>query len=286
MMLMRFSLHKKLWKRSIYPLVALMVALGLIVGQVQPAPAFSWLDLIFRGIQIVQLANVSDRQEMALGSQINQQLLRREVRLYRDRDLTDYVDEIGQQLAEVSKRPPSDQFQYTFQVVDDKSVNAFATMGGFVYVNTGLLKAADNEAQLASVLAHEIGHITERHAIKQIRQTAIAQGLASAAGLDRNVLVGLGVNLALRLPRSREAELEADQVGLKMLGEVGYPQSAMVEFMQKLMKGSSPPEIFSTHPATSDRLVAMERSFNPVYADNDIGTDPAEYRDRVDLALD
>ncbi len=284
-MLMRFSLHKKLWKRWIHPLVALMVALGLIVGHVQPTPAFSWLDLIFRGIQIVQLSNVSDRQEVALGSQINQQLLRREVRLYDDPALNDYVDEIGQRLAEVSTRPPSEQFQYTFQVVDDESVNAFATMGGFVYIHTGLLDEAENEAQLASVLAHEIAHVTERHALKQIRQTAIAQGLASAAGLDRNVLVGLGVNLALRLPRSREAELEADQLGLKMLGETGYPQSAMVEFMQKLLKDSSPPEFLSTHPATRDRLAAMEQNFDPAYADNTLGTDEAAYQDFIDAAL-
>jgi len=79
-------------------------------------------------------------------------------------------------------------------------------MGGFVYVNTGLLKLADNEAELASVIGHEIGHIASRHTVKQMQKTAIAGGVATAAGLDRNTAVQIGVDLALRRPHSRQAE--------------------------------------------------------------------------------
>jgi len=75
-------------------------------------------------------------------------------------------------------------------------------MGGFVYVNTGLLKLADNEAELASVIGHEIGHIASRHTVEQMRGTAIAGGVATAAGLDRNTAVQIGVDLALRRPHS------------------------------------------------------------------------------------
>ena len=98
---------------------------------------------------------------------------------------------------------------YTFQVVKDDSINAFATAGGYVYVTTGLLKAADNEAQLAGVLPHEIGHIAERHLIEQMQETAIARGLTSAAGLDENTAVQLGVELALLRHNSRFDEFQA-----------------------------------------------------------------------------
>ncbi|MFB2771184.1 M48 family metalloprotease [Pelatocladus sp. BLCC-F211] len=122
-------------------------------------------------------------------------------------------------------------------------------MGGYVYVTTGLLKAADNEAQLASVIAHEIGHIASRHAIEQMRETAIARGVATAAGLERSTAVQIGVDLALQRPNSREDEFEADRKGLRTLGRAGYAESAMIAFMQKLLQKRSLPTFLSTHPA-------------------------------------
>ena len=260
--------------RGIYLFLSLIVAAGISVVSPEPIQAFSLPELIFRGIQVIQLSNLSDRQEVAIGRQINQQLAGREFKIYRDRATTVYIDRIGQRLAEESDRP---NIPYTFQVVDDDNINAFATMGGFVYVNKGLMTAADNEAQLASVIGHEIGHISARHAIKQMRQMAIASGVASAAGLDGSRAVQIGVELALRRPHSRQAEYEADQLGLQTMGRSGYAQSGMVDFMKKLLNKPSPPSILSTHPATSDRIAAISQAIDPDLASGE-GLNNAAYK--------
>ncbi|MEP0878265.1 M48 family metallopeptidase [Funiculus sociatus GB2-M2] len=254
------------------------MALFIWVGLPQPGQAIPWLDLILRGVQVIQMSNVSDRQEVQIGRAINEQLVTREIRLYRNPQITRYVNEIGQRLASSSDRP---DIPYTFQVVNDKSVNAFATMGGFVYIHTGLLKAADNEAQLASVLAHEIGHIASRHALEQMRQSAIARGVAAAAGLDQNLAVQIGVDLALRRPNSRQDEFEADQKGLEMLTNAGYAPAGMVGFMEKLLRGGSVPSFLSTHPGTQDRIKALERAIDPATANVGEGLDELAYKRNI-----
>lgn len=277
------SLSRRYRRRFLYPLLSVFLALTLVVGTPQVSQARSWLDLILRGVQIIQLSNISPRQEVQIGQQINQELVGSQVRLYRNSEINRYVNEIGQRLAKESQRS---DIPYTFQVVDDKSINAFATMGGFVYVNTGLLAAADNEAQLASVMAHEVGHIVGQHAIEQMRQTAIARGLAAAAGLDRSTLVNLGVELALRRPNSRQDELEADQLGLENLKQAGYAPSAMVAFMEKLLKkGGSIPAFLSTHPATSDRVNALEQAIAPQQANVGNGLNNTAYKNKIRVLL-
>ena len=239
--------------------------LTLSIGIVNPPPSFgrSWMDLLFRGVQVIQLTTISPQQEVALGRQINQGLLESgKIKLSKDAKINQYVQEIGQRLAATSDRP---DLPYTFQVVRDNSINAFATMGGFIYLHTGLIKTADNEAELASVIAHEIGHIVGRHSITQLRNTALAQGLLSAAGLETKTWVQLAVNLAYSLPNSRKDELEADRLGLKNLARAGYEPTAMISFMRKLaQQGGSTPTILSTHPATSDRIVALQKQLNSI----------------------
>lgn len=238
-----------------YPLIGFSVALGLNVGTPEIAHSQSIFELLFQGAQVVQLYNISDKEEVALGKQINQQLLSQQFQLADDAEANRYVDRIGQRLAENSTRP---DIPYTFQVVQDENVNAFATAGGFVYVTTGLLDAVDNEAQLAGVIGHEIGHIAARHTIEQMRQTAIAQGVATAAGVDSSALVGIGVELALNRPHSREAEYEADRLAVENLARTNYPQVAMINFLEKLRSQSSPPTFLSTHPATGDRIARLQ----------------------------
>ncbi|OKH36702.1 peptidase [[Phormidium ambiguum] IAM M-71] len=265
-------------RRWFYPLVSVMVALGLIVSPMShPAKALPWDRLLFQGIQILQLSNISDRQEVQLGNQINDQLVGSQLRLYRNARINQYVAQIGQRLAAASERP---DLPYTFQVVRDDSVNAFATMGGFVYVTTGLLSTVDNEAQLASVMGHEIAHITERHALKQMRQAAVTRGIATAAGVDTNRLVNLGVEFALKRPGSRSDELEADRKSLQMLAKAGYPPSAMVAFLEKLLDQPSPPSFLSTHPATNDRISAIQKML-PSNANTGYGLDEQAYRSAV-----
>jgi beta-barrel assembly-enhancing protease len=260
--------------RGIYLFLSLVVAAGIWVVSPEATQAFSLPELIFRGIQVIQLSNLSDRQEVTIGRQINQQLANSEFNIDRDRATTLYINRIGQRLAQESTRP---NIPYTFQVIDDDTINAFATMGGFVYVNKGLMAGADNEAELASVIAHEIAHISARHAIQQMRQMAIASGLASATGLDRSRAVQIGVELALRRPHSRQAEYEADRLGLQMMGRSGYAQSGMVDFMKKLLNKPSPPSILSTHPATSDRIAAIEQAIDPDLESGE-GLNNAAYR--------
>ncbi|WP_278003218.1 M48 family metallopeptidase [Roseofilum reptotaenium] len=276
------SLIKKLkLRRWIYPVISLWVALGLWVGSPQVSQGFSIWDILPDVIQYVQLASLGDRQEIALGKQINQQLISQEVRIYDDPELTDYIDRIGQRLAKESYRPPTSNYQYTFQIVDDDSVNAFATLGGFVYIHTGLMKEAENEAELASVIGHEIAHITERHAINQMRRVALTNGLATAAGVDQSQIVGLGVEIALRLPHSREAEYEADQLGLNMITAAGYAQIGMVDFMKKLARSPSRPTFLSTHPHGRDRVKALEQAIDPEFATMGNGLDPNDYQRQI-----
>ncbi|MBD1804276.1 M48 family metalloprotease [Microcoleus sp. FACHB-SPT15] len=278
-----FFLSRRYQRRWLYPLISVVMALSLVLGSPQVTQARPWFDLIFRGVQILQLSNISNREEIQIGQQINQQLVGSEIQLYRNSEINRYVDQIGQRLAQESSRT---DIPYKFQVVNDKNINAFATMGGFVYVNTGLLTAADNEAQLASVMAHEIGHIAGRHAIGQMRQQAIAQGVAAAAGLDRNLAVQIGVDLALRRPHSRQDEVEADELGLDTLQNAGYAPVAMVDFMEKLLKkGGSVPTFLSTHPATSDRINALERAIDPARSNVGDGLDTNAYRSKIRALL-
>ncbi|HBE16778.1 MAG TPA: peptidase [Cyanobacteria bacterium UBA11149] len=266
-------------RRIVYPLVSFVLVFSLVVGIPQVTQARSLLDIIFQGIQIVQLSNISDRQEAAIGKQINEQLVNNQFDLYNNSQITRYINDIGQRLAKQSQRP---NITYNFQIVDDPNINAAATMGGYIYVNRGLIAAADNEAQLASVIAHEIGHIAARHSIQQMRQTAIARGLAVAAGVDRNTLVNLGVELAFKLPNSRKDELEADKLGLETLQKSGYAPSAMVEFMKKLLNsGRSAPTILSSHPATSDRITALNQAIDPAIANVGDGLNNNAYKTKI-----
>jgi predicted Zn-dependent protease len=256
------SLLRAIWK-SLQRYQKLFVAsfiTALLAINLNPsiAEALDWTDL-FRVvpsvIQVVQLSNVSDSQEVELGRQLDRQI-GSEVKISRDPAAIDLIRSIGAQLVPNSDRP---NMPYTFQVVDDKNINAFATMGGFVYVNTGTIAQADNRAQLAAVIAHEMGHISGRHSLEQIRQMALAQGVASVAGLDKDQFVNIGVQLALRLPNSREAEFDADRRGLRTISQSGFAPQAMPAFMQKLMSksGGSVPGFLSTHPGANERVSAL-----------------------------
>ncbi|MBC6417517.1 MAG: M48 family metalloprotease [Prochloron sp. SP5CPC1] len=269
------------WKIFPYLLLTLTVALGTVAGTSHPSLAFDWRDLIRPGIQVIELSRLSDKQEIELGSEINQQIVS-QVKLSTNRSINKYVGDIGDRLVPHSTRP---NLKFQFQVVEDDAINAFATMGGFVYVNTGLLKAADNEAQVAGVMAHEIGHITGKHAIKQIRQQIIAQGLADAAGVERNQIVQLGVQVGLNLPRSRSHEYNADAQGLDNLVSAGYAPLGMVQFFQKLVSDKGRvPTILSTHPATENRIGNLQNMINKKYPGQEkvgYGLDSAAYRRRI-----
>ena len=271
----------RLWqRRCLYPFISVSVAVMICLGTPLLSKAIGFGDLIRivpQVTQILNLSNISDRQEVDLGQQINQEI-QQEVRISRNSQLNSYVEQIGRRLAANSTRP---NIPYTFQVVEDPAVNAFATAGGFIYVNTGLLKTADNEAEFASVLAHEMGHIEGKHLIKQMRQRAIASGVASVSGLDRSKAVGIGVQLALNLPRSRQDEFDADKRGLANITRTGYAQSAMVSFMKKLQGSSSTPTFLSTHPGASDRVISLQNQIKNQPSRQNYGLDNPVYQSKM-----
>jgi len=273
------QISRRFYRRLVYPTIALLVAVGLTIAAPHPTVAFGKLrDLVGPGLQVLQLSTLSDQQEVALGQQINQQLLRNQFRLSDNRQVNRYVTRLGDSLVPYSDRP---NLPYTFQVVEDDSVNAFATMGGFVYVTTGLLQEADNEAQVAGVMAHEIGHIAEKHSIQQMRETIIARGLADAAGVDRNVAVQLGLEIALRLPRSRQHEYEADRSALDTMLAAGYAPVGLIQFFEKLLDKPSPPTFLSTHPASQDRIEALQQMIPAGQARVGEGLSESTYRSNV-----
>lgn len=269
-------------RRWLYPILSLFVVLTLVIGSPLIANAVPWGDLIRSGIQFGKAAGMSEKQEIRLGQSINDQITNTRYRLYGNQALDEYVNSVGQRIAANSDKP---NIPYTYQVVDDKSMNAFATMGGFVYVHTGLLKAMDNEAQLAGVLGHETGHINARHSVKRMRKVALERGLLSLAGVNRNALVGIGVELAINKPSSRAQETEADELGLKYLGRAGYPQSQMSEFMKKLLKSKSIPTFLADHPGTPERIKAIENKIDPALADRTQGMDTAAYKSKINMLL-
>jgi beta-barrel assembly-enhancing protease len=246
-----------------------LLTIGLMtIGQPQIGRAADWMQILIQGVQIFEISNLSDAQEASLGAETNQALLRK-VKLYRNPAVTNYIDRIGQRLVRNSSRP---NIKYTFQVVDDNSINAFATMGGYVYINTGLMKAADNEAQLASVIGHEIGHIAGRHAIQHI---------SSLIGVDRNTIVQLGVQVALTLPNSRQDEYDADRRGLTTVIQTGYAPTAMPEFMKKLATGNSAPAFLSSHPAVSERVANLQKMIPAAYKNRTEGLNASTYQQNL-----
>jgi len=246
--------------QSLFPkrmFVATALATSVAVSVPNPVQAIPLRELIFRGIQVIQLSSLSEKQERELGGQMHRNLQSQGMRLHGGQTLNRYIDSIGQRLVKSGSRR---KIPYRFQVVDDSNVNAFATMGGRVYVTTGLIKAADNEAQLASVIGHEIGHIEEKHLVKQIRKTMVAQGLATAiTGSNRSQVANIGINLLVSRPQGRSDEYEADREGLRILREADYATSAMPAFMRKLISDSGTPTFLSTHPAVPDRVVRLEQ---------------------------
>ncbi len=274
-----FFFHRY-YRRFWYGLITLIVTVSISLLNIQPSYGISWLELMIRGIQIVQISNISNAQEVELGQAINQELVKSgQAKIYRNQSINNYINQIGQRLAKTSQRS---NISYTFQVVDDDSINAFATMGGYVYVNKGLIAAADNESELASVIGHEIGHIAGRHGIEQMRDRALAQGLLSAAGLDRNNAVQIGVELAVSRPNSRSDELEADRFGLENMTKARYAPAGILGFMQKLLeRGGSTPGFLSTHPATSDRIRILQQQINPQTANTGSGLDNRAYKSRI-----
>jgi len=210
-----------------------------------------------RGVNFYSLEH-----EIALGRQLAQQVEQR-VRLIDDPMITEYVNRVGQNLA----RNSGAKMQFTIKLVDTDKVNAVALPGGFLFVNSGLILLADNEAELAGVMAHEIAHVAARHATRQATRAEIADYIILPLAFMRNPAGPAIANATRALTPvilskfSRAFEAEADMLGLQYLYRTGYDPEALIGFLENLecLEKTSPgalARLFSTHPMTADRVRA------------------------------
>ena len=242
-----------------------MAAIATVPTGQSVALSFNLFEFIGNVFRYIQVSNISDAEEVALGRRINDMMLSQQYQLYGNNQVQSYVNRIGQRLVSASD---SRDIPFNFQVVASDEVNAFAVPGGYVYVTTGLLQVAENEAQLASVLAHEISHINERHSIEAIKRAALAQGIAETANIETNNLAQIGYQLTINLPRSRDFEYAADEGGLEILRQAGYPPMAFVDFLEVLESAAGTPEFLRTHPTSANRIEELR---NQIAASDDPG---------------
>lgn len=206
---------------------------------------------------------VSFEREIAMGAQVAAQF-EQTARMIEDPVVSDYVDRVGQNIVKHSDA----KVPFHIKVVDTDEVNAFAFPGGYFYVNKGLLLAADNEAEMAGVMSHEIAHVTARHATERMSKAQYLQLAAIPAlfigGYWAQMAIqnglGLGINLEL-LGVTRESEREADELGIQYLWNSGYDPNAFVSFFEKLQEQekSKPGKLagfFRTHPYTINRIAS------------------------------
>jgi Zn-dependent protease with chaperone function len=208
----------------------------------------------------------SKEQDIQMGKEYAAQV-NKQMPMVRDQDIVGYVQRIGAKLAAA---PEANGYPYTFQVVQDKSINAFALPGGPTFTHTGLIAAADNEAQIAGVLAHEIAHVALRHGTNQASKAQLwsipamlAGGLAGEGitGQLAQLGIGLGLNSVL-LKYSRNAERDADLLGARMMARAGYNPIEMARFFEKLEAesggGSALGQFFSDHPNPGNRVKSVQ----------------------------
>ncbi len=204
---------------------------------------------------------ISDEQEEALGKQVQAELESQGTRYVKDAQVVAYVEGLVNRIAPRAQKDRQTTFKV--HVVDDtKTVNAFATPGGHVYVFTGLLLAADDEAQVVGVLSHEMGHVTARHTARQLVSTYGVQrvnemALGKEPGTLAKVASGIAGNGVL-LAHSRASENEADEYAVQYASAIGYDPTGISRFFQHLMKNEGQvPRVLtwlSTHPANQDRI--------------------------------
>src|SRR5499427_170984 len=206
-------------------------------------------------------------KEIALGKQLAQEV-DRSAKFITDPVITEYVNRVGQNLV----RNSDAQVPFTIKVIDSDQINAFALPGGFFYVNSGLIMQADEESELAGVMAHEIAHVCARHGTKnatkgQIMQLATIPLVMLGPGGWAGYAIYQGVQLVVPisfLKFSRDAEREADYLGLQYMYKAGYDPNSFVSFFEKVTalekkQPGSVPKIFATHPPTPDRIEAAQK---------------------------
>jgi len=236
-----------------------------------------------------QLSLIGEREEIRLGQQEAQKVAA-SMPLYPDDALQDYVQEIGERLAARSERP---DLAWEFHVVDDTVVNAFALPGGFIYVTRGILAHFNSEAELASVLGHEIGHVTARHSVEQMSRAQLAGiglGVAMIASPEARAfgdLASQGLGLMF-LKFGRDDERQADDLGMRYMVRAGYAAEEMPKVFEMLdrksaVAGGDIPAWTSTHPDPGNRALRIRQAIGDLPFDQRGGqVDRDGYLRRID----
>ena len=208
-----------------------------------------------------ELSLISEQEEIALGKQTDGEI-KGQYGIYNDQTLNAYVQRVGQSMTSLTHRP---HLTYHFAILDTPVVNAFAVPGGYIYVTRGILALMNSEAELAVVLAHELGHVNARHSVAKLSQLMLAQlGLGVAGAISETFaklsgVASIGIQL-LFLEFSRDDEREADALGVEYSRKDGYNPGEMINFFASLERlgdlsgGQSLPGFLSTHPLTSERI--------------------------------
>lgn len=217
-----------------------------------------------------QFIVISQSDELALGQRTAADVLKKEQR--------DTTSEKSQAVVRVGKRIAAvaghDDFKWEFNtILKDDTPNAFCLPGGKVFVYTGIFPYIQNDAELAAVMGHEIGHAIARHGAERVStalavQTGTTIGMIALSGRDMSPLtsaavgaaLGAGVNVGIILPFSRTQEYEADRVGLILMAKAGYDPHSALDFWKAFAKqpGNKPPEFLSTHPASENRIAVIK----------------------------
>jgi predicted Zn-dependent protease len=215
---------------------------------------------------------ISEEKEIAIGKQYSAEV-ERSAKLLNDPVINEYVNRVAQNVARNSDL----KVPLTVKVIDDPSINSFALPGGFLYVNTGLLMAADEEDQIAGVFGHEIAHVAARHWASQVTKMTLAQYAMIPlifVPMSYPVYMGVmeaymnGVPLAF-LKFSRGYEAEADYLGIQYMYKAGYDPNSYVAFFGKVMEEErrmpgSMPSVFMDHPPTGDRIIKCEEEIKEI----------------------
>jgi beta-barrel assembly-enhancing protease len=208
--------------------------------------------------------------EIKIGKQYSMEV-ERSVKLVQDPVVNEYVNRIGQNLV----RNSDAQVPFTIKVIDSDEINAFALPGGFFYVNSGLILAADEEAELAGVMAHEISHVCARHQMRQLTRANIAQLgtlplIFMGGGIGYGIYQAAGLGLPLTFMKfQRNFEAEADYLGVQYMYKTGYDPQAFISFFEKIQakekkKPGTVAKAFASHPQTPDRIEATQKEIGTI----------------------
>ena len=232
-------------------------------------PALLFAGCATTGINKGQFNLVSSDEEVQMGKDLSVEV-EKEYMVYDDPEVASYVQSVGNRVARISDRP---DIAYHFAVIDKNDINAFALPGGYIYIYTGLMKILDDEAQLAAVLAHEIGHVTARHATERLTAIYGYNVVATMIlGDNPNFWANLAANLFSTtgmLAYSRNNEYEADRLGVAYANTAGYDPKGMSELLAKFHDAergapSKLEEWLSTHPPTSERIGRVESEIRAI----------------------